>query len=558
MPNWVEVFKTNLLEKCGDSSGSLNELATKLAKKLKEPVSVDALFNAHKRHKDRLKLKKSLMDYAGKKEKRPKKTKAEVIKPEDVHHSLSQETKKNIKSNSRFIITSAMNNCPLNENFWASVENYAKHNNASIIVIPVRYKNPTSQREAKRQEREDAWWDPRVEKYATDDLVKLHSTFYVMGHVRVQATAVNPLSGLDSMSGGASGVFGHSQLSMRMVATPQNKLPKVLWTTGSCTKKEYSKSKAGVKAKFHHVPGAVVVEIDGSVVHSRPITADHSGSFYDLEYHYTPKGVKKSKNILALVSGDEHAMFNDTKCREATYTGKNSITSVLKPERLVRHDVFDGYSISHHNREDPVIQYSKHYHGHHKVESELRLTLKHIESTTPKGVENIIVSSNHHKHLLQWMKEVHAPKKEPWNTKVWLELWMDLTKNISWEERGVVHEDPFARWIEARTNIPIKFLGPDSDERIADIAIGLHGHNGINGSRGSINQFAKIGVKTIVGHAHSPGIKFGCYQVGTSSTLRMDYTEGPSSWAHAHTIIHKNGKRQMIFVINGRWRLERS
>lgn len=554
MPNWTEVFGADYLEEYGAKCTTTRELAEALAKALKQAVTVDSLFNAHKRHKKRFKLKPSLTDYMAAAQQ--KESKKKPLKPEDIYLTLSKETKKDVKKKKRFIITSAMNNCFVDDNLWASIESYAKHNDAQILVIPVRYKNPTSQRECAKQQLEDAWWDTRVLPYASDDCVKLHEHLHIMGHVRVQATAVNPLSSLGALSGGASAIFGHSQLAMQMVATPQNKLPKVMYTTGSCTIPVYSRTKAGIKANFHHTAGAVIAEIDGPRFYIRSITADETGGFYDLDRYYSPKGVRKSKGILALVTGDEHAMFADSKCKQATYLADDSIAKVLKPSKVVRHDVFDGYSISHHNREDPLVNYSKHQNGHQSVQYELELTLKHIEETTPKGAENIIVSSNHHDHLLRWMKEVHAPKREPWNAVTWLELWLELVKTVDWKERGMVHQDPFALWMKARSKVPMRFLGPDSDERVADVAIGMHGHHGINGSRGTLNQFAKIGVKTIVGHSHTPGIKYGCFQVGTSSTLRMEYTKGPSSWAHAHAIVHDNGKRQLLFVIDGYWRLK--
>lgn len=54
---------------------------------------------------------------------------------------------------------------------------------------------------------------------------------------------------------------------------------------------------------------------------------------------------------------------------------------------------------------------------------------------------------------------------------------------------------------------------------------------------------------------NSPKIEKGAHQVGTSSNLRLDYTSGsPSSWATAHVIVHPNGRRQMIFIVNGKWR----
>ena len=94
----------------------------------------------------------------------------------------------------------------------------------------------------------------------------------------------------------------------------------------------------------------------------------------------------------------------------------------------------------------------------------------------------------------------------------------------------------------------------DESFKIYDIELGIHGHAGTNGSKGSSTQFAKLGTKTISAHHHSPQITNGNYIVGTSSELKLDYNKGPSSWNHAHCIIQPNGKRQMIFINSGKWR----
>jgi len=387
----------------------------------------------------------------------------------------------------------------------------------------------------------------------TDNLVKLHKHLWLMAQVKMTATASNPLTGLEALSRGASAIFGHPQVAMKTVPTPQHHLPKMLHTTGSCTLPKYSETKAGIRGEFHHTLGALVVERDGSRFHCRTVSADDSGGFYDLNRYYGPKKVEKSKSVLAIITGDEHAMFNDSKNKDATYLNKDSIVNTLRPERIVRHDVFDGYSISHHNRLDPVIQYSKHKNGHHKVLNELELTVKHIDETTPSFAENIIVASNHHDHLLRWLKESH-PAQEPWNADVWLEIWGLLKETIEFQERGVVYKDPFALWMESRLESKTTFLDRDAEDSIGGVLISFHGDQGSNGSRGSINQYAKIGAKTVIGHSHSPGIRHGAFQTGTSSTLRMDYTSGPSSWAHCHCVIYPNGKRQLLFVIDGHWR----
>ena len=84
----------------------------------------------------------------------------------------------------------------------------------------------------------------------------------------------------------------------------------------------------------------------------------------------------------------------------------------------------------------------------------------------------------------------------------------------------------------------------------------MHGDRGPNGARGSIKNLRRIGVKSIIGHSHSPGIDEGAYQNGTSTRLRLGYNVGPSSWLNAHTVVYANGKRSLINIIDGKWRLE--
>ena len=97
------------------------------------------------------------------------------------------------------------------------------------------------------------------------------------------------------------------------------------------------------------------------------------------------------------------------------------------------------------------------------------------------------------------------------------------------------------------------FLKRDQAHMIKDIDVSQHGDLGPNGPRGSVRNLHKMGVKNIIGHSHNPGIKYGTYQVGTS-TGRLEYTRGPSSWLNTHCVIYPNGKRSLISIINGQWR----
>ena len=102
-----------------------------------------------------------------------------------------------------------------------------------------------------------------------------------------------------------------------------------------------------------------------------------------------------------------------------------------------------------------------------------------------------------------------------------------------------------------------KFIDREEDYSIKDIVCGYHGDKGINGSRGSATSYAKLGVKTIVGHRHTPSITDGCYTVGVTGKLDQGYNDLPSSWAHANCVIYANGKRSLIFIQpdSGEWRI---
>lgn len=480
------------------------------------------------------------------------------IKPEDIRWHFDAERKRRLRVAKRFIITSAMNNCQVNAPFWTSIKRYAAANEAEIIVIPVRYKNPTSQGENARQKIQDAWWPPELHEYLTDDAIQLHHGFWLMAHVRVQATAVNPLSSLAPLARGASAVFGHSQLAMETVPTTRNK-PQVLYTTGSVSEIDFSDTKAGVKAAFHHSSAAVIAEVDDDWVHLRAVVADENDGFYDCANgprYYHPRGDRRAdEGIVALTPGDSHVKFIDPEVKSATYTSADSICAVLKPSYIIHHDLIDFYWSSHHRRKDPVHKYALHKSGDGSIEKEMREVVSFMHETTPSGCEVLVVASNHNEHVLRWMSEVDVLNEEPWNVDIFVELWSLLKDTIEFEpSKGVEHGDPFELWIKPQLDCEVRFLSRDEPYYIADIDVSNHGDKGINGSRGSRQQYAKVASKTIIGHGHSPGIAKGCYQVGTSDYIKRDYRKGPHGNANAHCVIYPNGKRQMIFIVNGKWR----
>ena len=84
---------------------------------------------------------------------------------------------------------------------------------------------------------------------------------------------------------------------------------------------------------------------------------------------------------------------------------------------------------------------------------------------------------------------------------------------------------------------------------------GMHGVDGPYGSRGSVRNLARLGVKTLTGHGHYKDIFEGAKRVGTGTRLRADYTRGPGSWTNADGLTNADGKGQLIDYIDGAFRL---
>jgi hypothetical protein len=122
--------------------------------------------------------------------------------------------------------------------------------------------------------------------------------------------------------------------------------------------------------------------------------------------------------------------------------------------------------------------------------------------------------------------------------------------------QGVEYPDPFRYWADRWIERPeIRCLAPDESLLIGDVEYGLHGDRGPNGSRGSARSLRRIGVKTVIGHSHSPAIEEGCYQTGTSTRLRLEYNAGPSSWLQSHVCQYASGRRVLLNIIEGEWRI---
>lgn len=454
----------------------------------------------------------------------------------------------------RYVITAAQNATPVNERFLESLFSYCKHRGAELIVIPYRYKNPTSW--WSQQAQTDDWWAAALVPYLLDRRVDLNPNLVLLADIKTQPTASRPLQGFETMTGEKSAIVGHPKLELVTVPTPQSKMAKIMTTTGAVTKRNYIPGKAGKKGEFHHTFGACVVEVSGGKFHMRQINAVSDGSFIELDHKYDGAKVTKAKRAAALAMGDTHQEFIDPGVVKATW-GPGGIVSVLNPVEIVWHDTHDFYSRNHHHRGEVFTNYVKHHTHRDNVEKALDETFEFIDSVTSgRDVKNIFVASNHPDAIARWIKETD-PRSDPENCVFWARTFQAMCEASKWTNTGAATIDPFAYWAlrKLKTASQALFLSRGQSHLVRGIDVSHHGDVGSNGARGSISGFSRVGVKTIIGHGHSPGIRDGAMQLGTNSRLGLEYQRGaPSSWLHTDAVVYDNGKRSLLNIIGDEWR----
>jgi hypothetical protein len=424
------------------------------------------------------------------------------------------------------------------------MEAYADEIDAEILVIAGRYRNPTSLKASKAlkdsEERNLISWHPRVLDYLTANRHNVHKYLNVLADVKIQPTAENPLRGFEGFSGLESTVIGHPKQNLRSLPILEGYPHKILMSTGAVTRPNYTDTKSGKKGEFHHTYGFLVVEVkDNETFLIRNVEVCGNGEFTDLTRNVKDGMITYINECEGIVLGDLHCGSTDEDLIDATF----DLMSELTPKAVVLHDVFDGYSISHHHEKDPFLKHKKMLDDKHLVDLEVDDMLSYLERFNIFD-EVYIVKSNHDTHVDRYLRE-RDWKKDIANSLSYMRLATAILEGRA--ENGIIPYKISERYPEYTC------LGLNDSLMIGGIECALHGDKGANGSRGSATQFKNLNVKTTTAHSHSPNMTGGSHTVGTSTHLRLEYNDGLSSWMHAHEIIDRNGKRQMIMFIDNQY-----
>lgn len=451
-------------------------------------------------------------------------------------------------------VVAAQNATPVHPEWWRVIQRICEHRGAQLIVLPFRYLNPTSKWIGSQEGA--ANWAPETAAYLFSQRRALNENLMLLGDIKIQPTAADPLRGFEAITGASSGIVAHTKIQTRTIATPQNRMAKILMTSGACTVENYSDTRAGRVGEFHHSLSGVLVEIvNRKRFHMRRIHFDaRTKSATDAcrgERYYAGE-VAAAPPALALITGDWHDPFTDKGVIKATF-GPGGMVEVARPRHIVYHDATDGYPVNPHHARNPFPKIAKRFSGLDSVRTSLESLRDFLRDHTVKGAENVIVCSNHDDFLQRYI--INADwREDPVNAEWYLETALHMVRNTKLTKRGTEYPNPFVYWMRSYGLPQTRVLSGDESFMLGGHELSLHGDRGPNGARGSIRNLRRIGVKTITGHPHSPGEDEGCTQVGTSTGLRLEYNGGPSSWMQAHCFLNDDQKRQLAFIIDGSFR----
>ena len=452
--------------------------------------------------------------------------------PEQLVKAKEKELEKGKK---RFLVTAAQNATPINPRFLKNLEAYAKYIGAQILCIPFRYQNPTSI--YTEHQKENEWWDEKIGEYLCFNRYELNNSITVLADLRINPTASNPLSSLESITGDHSTVIGHPRVHLKSLPVLEGSKSKVLMTTGSITKSNHTQTKAGTLADFHHVLGCCVIELkDDNTFFARQITSTN-GDFTDLFNKVVDGVVSKVDSVEALIMGDIHVSEVDKDIVDVTF---NDLCKKLYHKKLFLHDIMDSGSVSYHNLNDPFILHKKEMDGTNSLEKEMNEMLDWLEQVKQYNV--FVVRSNHCEHIEKFLSGTDWRRMPTFKNAIpYMEYSMAKLKGEA--PYGIVP------YVINKRFPKIKCLGLNDSHKVKGWELAQHGHIGTSGSRGSIMQYRKLNSRMVVGHSHQPVRLDGALSVGCTTKLRLSYNNGPSAWQHCHIIINEFGKAQHIIFI---------
>jgi hypothetical protein len=348
--------------------------------------------------------------------------------------------------------------------------------------------------------------------------------------MRVNPQQQQPLTSMDKADPSSSILLASPRQNMEVIATGNNKHPRLLMGTGVINYAGYQANRIGKLAERAHRMGGMIIETDGKLFFPRRVRFDINGGYHDLDKYVHHSGVS-SVRVEALIFGDIHFGQGNAELQKLAA----DLIKRLRPKALIFHDAFDGLSINHHMNMIDKIQRPAWAHSLASEAKEVRRLMNELKAAAPEDCKIYWVDSNHNDFLTRYLKD-----RRYFNDEVNFEKGHELQLAL------LSGHNPVDRLLGLNY---INHLGPNDDLFIKGIQCANHGHIGVNGARGTRATVGKSASKLVTGHTHVPFEKDDHMGLGMWTEPRHGYNKGASTWLPSCGIIHADGSTQQVIPV---------
>ncbi len=359
--------------------------------------------------------------------------------------------------------------------------------------------------------------------------VKLHAKLEAKDY-KINPQQMKPLSRLYKEGQRHNLIIASPKQHLEVAIVGNNKMPHTVQSTGCITEPSYQNNGIGTIAKENHVRGGIIVESNAELFVTRKVRINDDGSYFDLDSFIKGNKTVKGHRSECLILGDAHVEHEDKGLTALLYEA----VKVLKPKRIVLHDLADGVSAS------PFLVGSERSGIPSILEEAAKVLdwLDRLYAACGRDVEIISANSNHHHFFDRWLRAglYHSC---PVNHRIGLEMKIAQLDGVE----------------------PIEFLlrrdylthlGPNDDYFVGDIQVANHGHRGPNGAKGSKANTGRMAYRSVTAHTHEPFERDNHTGVGHWSVHRHGYNTGASGWLASFAIIQPDYSIQQIIPVKDR------
>jgi hypothetical protein len=207
------------------------------------------------------------------------------------------------------------------------------------------------------------------------------------------------------------------------------------------------------------------------------------------------------------------------------------------------HDLFDGYSINHHEAKDYVSQVIKEKKNLNCLSTELERTYSFIEEWKDTNMK--IIPSNHPDWIDKWVR-LNQGNSDKKNAFLFNEF-----QNILFNE--LAPKGLYAYLIDKKFDNEVQTLHRDDSFIVNGFELNNHGDLGANGAKASPSTFSSLQIKIVSADKHTMYTIDNAHGVGVSTYLDHGYNKGLSSWNQSNGVILENGTYQHLLFEGGKF-----